>query len=55
MVLYKSILSFAGECDKDAPPPPQSDLETGRAAVTLMTMFNALFIGFPLYPKGGGV
>ena len=34
---------------------PQSDLETGRAAVTLMTMFNVLFIGFPLYPKGGGV
>ena len=53
MVLYKSILSFAGECDKDA--PPQSDLETGRAAVTLMTMFNALFIGFSLYPKVGGV
>ena len=52
MVLYKSILSFAEECDKDA---PQSDLETGRAAVTLMTMFNVLFIGFPLYPKGGGV
>ena len=34
---------------------PQSDLETGREAVTLMTMFNVLFIGFPLYPKGGGV
>ena len=26
-----------GECDKDV---PQSDLEAGKAAVTLMTMFN---------------
>ena len=52
MVLYKSIFSFAGECDKD---DPQSDLENGKAAMTLMTMFNVLFIGFLLYPKGGGV
>ena len=33
------------------PPPFQSDLETGKAAVTLMTMFNVL-LDFLCIPRG---